>query len=186
MLVQEEESSTRGIQDEEETTTSVEEEGSAMNTEDLVEIDQHDKKNLAEQGYHGGEGDQRVQSVSERVFNETSTAENQDSSTEMDLEWSTTEEAAGQVLTEIENMTEVDLTEKQDADQVTTKLLHTLIALSVFCTLFSVLLLFFVSHFLFKNQEPSVLPAASFQTIVLTPSIAHIPLENQEVTMIPC
>ena len=120
MLVQEEESSTRGIQDEEETTTSVEEEGSAMNTEDLVEIDQHDKKNLAEQGYHGGEGDQRVQSVSERVFNETSTAENQDSSTEM--EWSTTEEA-GQVLTEIENMTEVDQTEKQDADQVTTKLL---------------------------------------------------------------
>ena len=132
MLVQEEESSTRGIQDEEETTTSVEEEGSAMNTEDLVEIDQHDKKNLAEQGYHGGEGDQRVQSVSERVFNETSTAENQDSSTEMDLEWSTTEEAAGQVLTEIENMTEVVPTEKQDADQVTTKLLHTLIALCVF------------------------------------------------------
>ena len=185
MLVQEEESSTRGSQDEEETTTSVEEEGSAMNTEDLVEIDQHDKKNLAEQGYHGGEGDQRVQSVSERVFNETSTAENQDSSTEMDLEWSSTEEA-GQVLTEIENMTEFDQTEKQDADQVTTKLLHTLIALSVFCTLFSVLLLFFLSHFLFKNQEPSVLPAASFQTIVLTPSIAHIPLENQEVTMIPC
>ena len=183
MLVQEEESSTRGIQDEEETTTSVEEEGSAMNTEDLVEIDQHDKKNLAEQGYHGGEGDQRVQSVSERVFNETSTAENQDSSTEADLEWSTTEEA-GQVLTEIENMTEVDQTEKQDADQVTTKLLHTLIALSVFCTLFSVF--FYLSHFLFKNQEPSVLPAASFQTIVLTPSIAHIPLENQEVTMIPC
>ena len=185
MLVQEEESSTRGIQDEEETTTSVEEEGSAMDTEDLVEIDQHDKKNLTEQGYQGGEGDQRVQSVSERVFNETSTAENQDSSTEMDLEWSTTEEA-GQVLTEIENMTEVDQTEKQDADQVTTKLLHTLIALSVFCTLFSVLLLFYLSHFLFKNQEPSVLPAASFQTIVLTPSIAHIPLENQEVTMIPC
>merc|ERR1712083_949172 len=29
--------------------------------------------------------------------------------------------------------------------------------------------------------EPSVLPAASFQTIVLTPSIAHIPLENQEI-----
>merc|ERR1712110_442292 len=71
MLVQEEESSTRGIQDEEETTTSVEEEGSAMDTEDLVEIDQHDKKNLSEQGYHGGEGDQRVQSVSERVSNET-------------------------------------------------------------------------------------------------------------------
>ena len=131
MLVQEEESSTRGIQDEEETTTSVEEEGSAMDTEDLVEIDQHDKKNLAEQGYHGGEGDQRVQSVSERVSNETSTAENQDSSTEMDLEWSSTEEA-GQVLTEIENMTEVDQTEKQDADQVTTKLLQTLIALGVF------------------------------------------------------
>ena len=96
-----------------------------MNTEDLVEIDQHDKKNLAEQGYHGGEGDQRVQSVSERVSNETSTAENQNSSTEMDLEWSTTEEAAGQVLTE--NMTEVDPTKKQDADQVTTKLLHTLL-----------------------------------------------------------
>jgi len=34
-----------------------------------------------------------------------------------------------------------------------------------------------------QEQETIVLPSASYQTILLTPSIAHLPLENQEVTL---
>merc|ERR1719285_1342405 len=36
-----------------------------------------------------------------------------------------------------------------------------------------------------QEEEPSIWPSASYQTIVLTPSIAHLPLENQEVTLTP-
>merc|ERR1711874_624558 len=34
-----------------------------------------------------------------------------------------------------------------------------------------------------QEQESSIWPSASYETIVLTPSIAHFPLENQEVTL---
>jgi len=34
-----------------------------------------------------------------------------------------------------------------------------------------------------QEQESIVFPSASYQTILLTPSIAHLPLENQEVTL---
>merc|ERR1719234_895809 len=36
-----------------------------------------------------------------------------------------------------------------------------------------------ISH----KEEASIWPSASYQTMVLTPSIAHLPLENQEVTL---
>merc|ERR1712108_3509 len=36
-----------------------------------------------------------------------------------------------------------------------------------------------------QEQESSVWPSASYETIVLMPSIQHLPLENQEVTLTP-
>ena len=35
----------------------------------------------------------------------------------------------------------------------------------------------------YPTQESSVWPSASYTSILLTPSIAHLPLENQEVTL---
>jgi len=38
-----------------------------------------------------------------------------------------------------------------------------------------------ISH----KEEASIWPSASYQMIVLTPNIVHLPLENQEVTLTP-